>query len=87
MVEITWYVLEKLKKFKRLITETNKGNGFFHTLRTYAPGQQKYEVKYFTNLDEIKEYWSDVIDIYEWGQISNTKLDGGSRTFFYGKIK
>ncbi len=87
MVEITWYVLEKLKKFKRLITETNKGNGFFHTLRTYAPEQQKYGIKYFTNLDEIKEYWSDVIDIYDWGQIANTKLDGGYRTFFYGKIK
>jgi len=84
MVEITWYVLEK---FKQLITETNKGSGFLHTLMTYELGQQKYGVEYFTNLDEIQNYWSDVIDIYYWGQIGKTGYSLGFRTFFYGKIK
>lgn len=87
MIEITWYILEQLEKFKRLLLETSSGCGFFHSLMTYAPGQQKYGVEYFTNLEEIKEYWSDIIAISDWGQIGNVEYGGGYRTFFYGKIK
>ncbi|HPU29877.1 MAG TPA: hypothetical protein PLM71_06095 [Syntrophorhabdaceae bacterium] len=55
MVEITWYVLDKLDRFKKLLSKMCTGCGFFHTLMTYAPGVQKYGVEYFTNLDEKKK--------------------------------
>lgn len=87
MVEISWYVLGKIDEFKKLLMETSKGCGFFHTLMTYAPGQQKYGSEYFTNLEEIKEYWSDIIDISDWGQVGHVGYGGGHRTFFYGNIK
>ena len=87
MIEITWYVLDKLDKFKKLLSKMCTGCGFFHTLMTYAPGVQKHGVEYFTNLDEIKSYWSDIIDIMDWGQISNINYNGGYRTFLYGRIK
>jgi len=87
MVEITWYVLDKLECFKELIAEKQKGTGFFHTLMTYAPDEQKYGADYFTNLDEIKAYWADVIDIKEWGLNGKFEYNGGHRTFIYGTIK
>ena len=87
MIEITWYVLEKLDVFKELLMKKQSGSGFFHTLMTYAPGEQKYGADYFTNIDEICDYWSDVIDIKEWGINSNATYGGGSRTFFYGEVK
>lgn len=87
MVEITWYVLDKLGSFKELLAEKQQGAGFFHTLMTYAPGEQKYGADYFTNLDEIKTYWADVIDIKEWGLNGKADYNGGHRTFLYGTIK
>ena len=89
MVEITWYVLEKISKFKGIMLK-NFGGGdvyFVHLLTTFSPGVQQYGREYFTNLDEITEYWSDVVDILEWGKVSNKNMNGGARTFFIGKIK
>jgi len=87
LVEISWYVLDKLEAFKEIITHTSKGCGFLDTLMTYGPGEQKFGVEYFTNLEEIKKYWSDTIEISDWGNIGNADYNGGNRTFFYGKIK
>ena len=87
LIEITWYVLDKLDEFKKLISLTSKNAGFFHTLKTYGTGQQKYGLDYFTNLDEIMKYWSDSVDILNWGQVNDLASGEGYRTFFYGKIK
>lgn len=86
LVEVTWYVLDKLEKFKKDIS-VFKNIGFFHSLMTYKSGQQQYGKNYFTNGDEIKEYFSDVIDITDFGEIGHKDYDGGKRTFFYGKIR
>ena len=87
MVEVTWYILDKLEEFKKIISLKSKGSGFYHTLMTYAPGEQKYGIDYFSNLEEIMHYWSDSIEIFDYGQIGNISDNGGHRTFFYGKIK
>ena len=55
--------------------------------QTYGTGQQKYGLDYFTNLDEIMKYWSDSVDILNWGQVNDLASGEGYRTFFYGKIK
>jgi len=54
---------------------------------TYAPGEQKYGTEYFTDLDGLINYWSEIIEIYEWGKIGHQDYNGGYRTFFYGRIK
>lgn len=89
LIEISWYILEKLERFKKHLSGIYGGKdiSFFHTLMTYAPGLQKYGTNFFTNLPEIMNYWSDVIEISDWGEISRKEYDGGKRTFFYGKIK
>ena len=86
MMEITWYILEKLADFKKIIKEY-PGLGFYHTLMTYKEDEQRYGREYFTNLNQILEFWSDVINISDWGYIGRNNYDGGARTFLYGKIK
>jgi hypothetical protein len=53
---------------------------------TYPEGQQCYGRDFFTNLDEIMQYW-DVIDFEKWGEFSTKEYDGGRRTICFGKIK
>lgn len=86
MVEITWYVLEKLKDFKKIISNY-KNIGFFHTLNTYPEKEQKYGNEYFTNHLEIINFFSDTINIEEHGVFCGKEFPGCSRTFFYGKVK
>jgi trans-aconitate methyltransferase len=86
MIEVTWYVLEKLKEFKEILSK-HKGKGFFHTLNTYPNGIQEYGKEYFTDNNGVMEYFSDVIDIQEYGSFFNKKNDGSIRNYFYGKIK
>ena len=86
MVEVTWYVLNKLDEFKKIISKY-KGVSFFHTLNTYPQNVQKYGVDYFTNNEEIMKYFSDIIDIEEYGSLCKTTNDGSIRNYFYGKIK
>lgn len=86
MVEITWYVLEKLEKFKSIISN-HKGVGFFHTLTTYPAGSQRYGNEFFTNHDQIIDYFSDTVEIEESGIFLKKEYNGCARTFFYGKIK
>ena len=87
MIEISWYVLEKLAKFKQIMKNNMSGAGFFHTLMTYASGEQQYGKDFFTNLDEIKSFWGDAVDIREWGINGKQEYEGGDRTFIYGTIK
>ena len=86
MIEITWYVLDRLEKFKNIISKF-KGVGVYHTLVTYPKGVQKYGNDYFTNILEIVKYFSDVIEIEEYGELYQQKNNGCTRTYFYGKIK
>jgi SAM-dependent methyltransferase len=85
--EITWYVLESLIAFKKLMLAQCPGRGFLHILTVYPEGQQRYGKDYFTNLEEILTYWSDVITVKEWGWVSNNEFNGVARTFLYGTIK
>lgn len=85
-VEVSWYVLDKLDSFKKLLKK-RPGTGFFHSLMTYNTDEQKYGNHLFSNLEEIVDYWSDIIDISDWGSIGSCNYNGGSRTFFYGKVK
>ncbi len=41
MIEILWYVLDKLDKFKNILAVTESGKRFLHTLMTYAPGERQ----------------------------------------------
>lgn len=85
-VELSWYVLDKLEDFKKIL-KNRPGTGFFHSLMTYEFGEQKYGNLYFSNLEEIIDYWSDIIEVSDWGSVGNDKYNGGSRTYFYGKVK
>jgi trans-aconitate methyltransferase len=86
MAEITWYVLEKLKEFKEVISQY-KDVMFFHTLVTYPEGVQEYGKEFFTNNNEIMDYFSDIIDIEEYGSFFKKNNGGSIRNYFYGKIK
>ena len=84
--QITWYVLDKLAKFKALLA-TSRGGCFLHLLEVYPEGRQAYGRDYFVDLKGILNYWSEVIDIQEWGEVCRREDEGGGRTFLYGKIK
>ncbi len=86
MVEITWYVLDKLSNFKSIISN-HPGVGFFHSLNIYPEGSQMYGNDFFTNQNQIIDFFSDVINIEEYGSFSKKEYSGCSRTYFYGKIK
>ena len=81
-IEIAWYVLDKVDEFKKLILLTSRNASFFHTLKTYGTGQQKYGLDCFTNLDEIMKYWSHSVDILNWGQVKDLVSGVWDRTFF-----
>jgi SAM-dependent methyltransferase len=85
--EITWYVLESLEAFKELMARSSCGEDFLHILTTYPPGRQGYGVDYFTNHDEIMNYWPDVVDIKEWALVSKEDTQGVRRSLFYGRIR
>jgi len=84
--EISWYVLNKLDDFKELINSQCSGLGFLHLLTVYSEGKQKYGCEYFTNLEEICNYWSDAIEINEVASIQGSTGEA-IRTIFYGKIR
>jgi hypothetical protein len=84
--QITWYVLDKLAAFKRVLA-TQNGRSFLHLLEVYPQGTQQWGRDHFVNLDGILDFWADVIDIQEWGEACRKEDQGGGRTFFYGDIK
>jgi len=83
--EITWYILDKLEALKSFLRQNLRGGGIIHLLMTYASGEQKYGREFFTNLDEIMEWW-DCVDYRDWGTLSKAEYNGGKRTFFHGII-
>ncbi len=85
--QVTWYVLDKLADFKTLLSTSYGEGSFLHMLEVYPKGEQRYGAEYFTDLNGILNYWSDIIDFKEWGEVSRKEDRGGSRTFFYGRIK
>ena len=88
MTEITWYILDTLEETMKNIRRASSPNTFlFHTLMTYAPGEQRYGRQYFTNIEEITEYFSSHIDPYQWGKLSRKEHRGGGRTFLFGPLK
>ena len=84
--QVTWYVLDKLAAFKGLVPQLG-ARSFLHLLEIYPPGRQSYGKDYFVDLHGILDYWSDVIDFQEWGEVCRKEDSGGARTFFYGKIR
>lgn len=88
MAEITWYVLDLLSAFKRLLSHNFGGRSvsFIHLLMTYPEGEQKYGREYFTNLTEIMNYW-DCVEFHQWGVVGCQDYRGGYRTFCCGTIK
>lgn len=91
MSEITWYILPELSAFlkdlRKYKTEIDKPIYLVHLLSTYAPGIQKYGSEFFTNLEEILEFFA--LEKYiEYGNIFVGKEnDKDSRgTYFIGVL-
>lgn len=91
MSEITWYILPELNDFledlKNYKEEFDKPIYLLHLLSTYAPGIQKYGSEYFTNLEEIMNFFA--LEKYlEYGSIFVGKEnDKDSRgTYFIGTM-
>lgn len=82
MAEITWYVLDDLKLFLKFLADEMPEVLLIHLLMTYAPGEQKYGVDKFTNLEEIISFFD--MNVEESGEIH--LADGGSRTFFVARF-
>lgn len=84
MAEVTWYVLNKLPEYLRLLRSELRGRHLIHLLNTYPPGTQKYGSEYFTNLTEIRRYFG--MEYLEWGEIYDVEKEGSVRTYFCARI-
>jgi 2-polyprenyl-3-methyl-5-hydroxy-6-metoxy-1,4-benzoquinol methylase len=87
MSEITWYVLDKIPNFLRLLenyAETQKKPIYLiHLLAAYKKGAQKYGTEYFTDLDGILNYFN--LEILESGFLRDHSKDSQG-TYFIAKI-
>lgn len=83
MAEISWYVLDKLEKFKNFMRTEFNDKYLIHLLTVYPPNVQQYGNNYFTNLDEILMYFDATY--IEAGEITPANLNGCKRTYFLGK--
>jgi hypothetical protein len=79
MAEITWYVLDQLPAFLRLLRVELPHVYLLHLLNTYPPGVQKYGADHFTDLAGIRRYFN--MRYLESGEV---QLPGGRRTWFLG---
>lgn len=84
MAEVTWYVLDKLPAYLRLLREELPGRHLIHLLNTYPPGQQQYGREYFTDLAGIMRYFA--FDHLEWGEVHDAEKQGSVRTYFCARI-
>jgi 2-polyprenyl-3-methyl-5-hydroxy-6-metoxy-1,4-benzoquinol methylase len=90
MSEITWYVLDKIPNFLRLLenyAETQKKPIYLiHLLATYKKDAQKYGTEYFTDLAGMLNYFN--LEIQESGFIReyNKGSEDSQGTFFIAKI-
>ena len=60
MCNLTWCILDIFQDVLSLIKKHFPGTMLFHTLTFYAPGEQKYGTEYFTNIDELIPYFSEM---------------------------
>lgn len=88
MSEISWYILPHLRKFilnlKEYASDRRESIYLFHSLTTYAPGIQKYGLNYFSNLNEILDFFS--LDYLEFGSIVDCKQKNTTGTYFFAEI-
>ena len=60
MCEVTWCILDSFEKVLASLKEHFSNALLFHTLTFYGPGKQKYGNQYFTCLDELLHYFSQM---------------------------
>jgi SAM-dependent methyltransferase len=81
MCQITWFVLPELQSFFNFLREKLPNAVILHILAVYAPGDQKYGREYFTDLQEIFNYFSKFgLHYLEYGEIKDFR--GAGDTFF-----
>lgn len=86
MGEISWYVLEKLNRFKQFLREKMPSTYVVHLLTTYSPGKQEYGKNHFTNLEEILKFFE--MNYVEYGEVRKPFLhDDCRRTYFLGRYE
>jgi predicted TPR repeat methyltransferase len=88
--EITWYILPHLDDFLDFLREEAVRRGrpiyLIHLLSVYPDGLQKYGCDYFTNLDQIMEYFG--FDYLEYGSVSRRHSTNETYhgTYFIGRV-
>jgi SAM-dependent methyltransferase len=85
MAEITWYVLDKLDRFKEYLKRERASTYVLHLLTTYAPGEQRYGTAYFTDLAGILRYFG--MNYAEYGEVRKPLHGNVSRTYFLGRYE
>ena len=81
MAELSWYVLDELKDFIDFIKKDLKHTNILHFLTIYPEGEQKYGKDYFTNLDEILNFFD--ANYIEHGQLG---IFGGKQSMSLPEI-
>ena len=82
MSETTWYVLDKLDRFKDLCRNQLPGVRLIHILTVYPENEQQYGLEYFRDFDGIKRYFE--VAVLEQAEISSVDYKGTRRTYFLG---
>lgn len=60
MCEVTWCILDFFEEILASLREHFPNALFFHTLTFYGPGEQKYGTEYFTCLEDLLPYFSQM---------------------------
>ena len=81
--EITWYILDKLDEFIDMIRTNFPNTYIIHLLNFYPAGQQKYGIDYFSNLDQLLDYFD--MNYIEFGSITKPFHGRCSRSYFIGR--
>lgn len=85
LAEVTWYILEQLKDFLVFYKKSLPNTRMIHLLSVYPKGTQGYGQEFFTNLEEILNYFD--LNYLEYGEICRTSNSGMKRTYFIGENK
>ncbi len=84
MSQISWYILPKLKKLLSYLEKKFPDIIIIHTLVTYTGKNQKYGREFFTNMDEILNFFN--MNYLEKG-FYNESSEKTTRTYFVGNFK
>ncbi len=88
MCEITWYILPKLRllidEIKSYARISKKPVYIFHSLTTYPQGVQKYGLEYFSNLEEILDFFG--LEYIESGIIYKFEGTRSYGTYFFALV-